>query len=371
MDMNVEAVQQIFRENFETRGELGASVSVWKDGVEVLNLASGWCEREQQRPWTAKTLVPFYSATKGLASATLLMLLDENGLTPDDLVCRVWDSFPNSAATFAELMSHQCGLSALDQQASVYDYGAVIAAIEAQQPNWPVGDGHGYHPRTYGFLLDHPVRILTGKTLGDVFREKIAQPLALDLWIGLPESEFGRVAQLYPGKMDKSDLESGFYKEFNQSGTLVKRAFSSPKGLHGVHEMNTPKAWTSGLPAMGGVGTAQSLAKFYQAAIGVIPLFSGDVLEWMRTPLVMGEDKVLMTPTCFTCGFQMDPLDDGGEKIRHNYGKGMQAFGHPGAGGSHGFGDPESGLSFAYTMNQMDLSVLPGAKSTGIIQACT
>jgi CubicO group peptidase (beta-lactamase class C family) len=367
--MDLDAVKLAFRKNFEEHGELGASVSIWKEGVEVLNLADGWCAREQTNPWKSSTIVPFYSATKALSSATLLMLLEENGLSPGDLVCRVWPDFPNSSATFSELLSHQCGLAALDQKSSVFNHQQVIAAIEAQKPNWDLGVGHGYHPRTFGFLVDEPVRLLTGKPLGEVFHERIAEPLGLELWIGLPESEFGRVATLYPGKMDKNDLASGFYKEFNQSGTLVRRAFSSPSGLQGVHEMNTPKAWQAGLPAMGGVGTAQSLAKFYQVAIGAIPFFSDDVLEWMRTPVVTGDDRILMTPTRFSCGFQLDPLDENGDKIRHNYGKGMRAFGHPGAGGSHAFGDPDTGISYAYIMNQMDLSVLPGPKSTGIIEA--
>ncbi|MEO1857314.1 MAG: serine hydrolase domain-containing protein [Rubritalea sp.] len=367
--MDLEAVKLAFRKNFAEHGELGASVSIWKEGVEVLNLADGWCERDEVRPWNSATIVPFYSATKALASATLLMLLEENGLSPDDLVCRVWTNFPNSSATFSELLSHQCGLAALDQKSSVFDHEEVISAIEAQESNWELGDGHGYHPRTFGFLVEEPVRILTDKRLGAVFRERIADPLGLELWIGLPASEFSRVATLYTGKMDKSDLLSGFYKEFNQSGTLVRQAFSSPRGLQGVHEMNTPKAWQSGLPAMGGIGTAQSLAKFYQAAIGAIPLFSDEVLEWMRTPVVTGDDRILMTPTRFSCGFQLDPLDENGDKVRRNYGEGLHAFGHPGAGGSHAFGDPDSGISYAYIMNQMDLSVLPGAKSSAIIQA--
>ncbi|MFC4990868.1 serine hydrolase, partial [Rubritalea tangerina] len=112
----------------------------------------------------------------------------------------------------------------------VFEYEAVIAAIEAQEPNWDLGDGHGYHPRTFGFIVEEPVRLLSGKRLGEVFRERIAEPLGLELWIGLPESEFGRVATLYPGKTDKSDLESGFYKAFNQQGTLVRQAFSSRGG---------------------------------------------------------------------------------------------------------------------------------------------
>ena len=367
--MDRATIEKIFEENFNQYGELGASVSIWQHGVEILNLAHGWCEREQQRPWNKDTLVPVYSATKGPASATLLMLLEENGLTPESRVTQVWDKFPNENATFAEMMSHQCGLSALDKAESVFDYRAVIAAIEAQEPSWELGDGHGYHPRTYGFLLDECVRILTGETLGQVWRTRIAEKLDLDLFIGLPEVEFDRVAKLYPGKMDKSELESGFYREFNQPNTLVRKAFGSPRGLHAVHEMNTAEAWQSALPAMGGVATAAALAKFYQAAIGAIDFFEGDVLEWMQESQSMGDDKVLITPTHFTCGFQKDPLDASGQKIRHNYGKSMTAFGHPGAGGSHAFGDPDSGISFAYTMNQMDLSVLPGVKSSRMISA--
>jgi len=319
------AIESVFEENFTQYGELGASVSVWKDGEEILSLSKGWCEKEQNREWNKDTLIPIYSATKGPASATLLMLLEENGLTPESRVCQVWNDFPNDQATFAEMMSHQCGLTALDLQANVFDYNSVIEAIEAQEPNWELGDGHGYHPRTYGFLLDECVRLLTGERLGKVWQDRIASELDLELFIGLPESEFGRVAQLYPGKMDKAELESGFYKEFNQANTLVRKAFNSPKGLNGVHEMNTPDAWQSGLPAMGGVSTASALAAFYQAAIGKIDFFSDDVLEWMQESQIMGDDLVLITPTHFTCGFQKDPLDARGNKMRMNYGTSLSA----------------------------------------------
>jgi len=365
--MDLTAIKKVFEENFSNHGELGASVSVWQHGEEILNLANGWCEREQKRLWDKHTLVPVYSATKGPAAATLLMVLEENGLTPESLVVQVWENFPNQNATFAEMMSHQCGLTALDKAVSVFDYEAVIAAIEVQSPNWELGDGHGYHPRTYGFLLDECVRRLTGVRLGSIWQERVAKKFDLDLHIGLPEEEFYRVAKLYPGKMNKAELDSGFYKEFNQSDTLVRKAFGSPRGLHGVHEMNTPKAWQSALPAMGGVATATALAKFYQLAIGAIDFFCEDVIAWMQQSQSMSDDKVLITPTHFTCGFQKDPLDEVGNKIRNNYGRNKDAFGHPGAGGSHAFGDPETGISFAYTMNQMDLSVLPGAKTSRMI----
>ena len=363
-------VIDVFERNFRDRGEIGASISIWWDGVELLSHGHGWCEKEKSRPWTEKTMVPVYSATKVPSAVTLLMALESKGLSEDTAVREVWPEFPVAEAKFSHLLSHQCGLAALDDRPSVFEHAEVVAAIEAQVPAWALGEGHGYHPRTFGALVDEPVRRLTGKTLGQYWREKIADPLALDFWIGLPESEWPRVARLYPGKADKSDLADGFYKELTTSGTFTRRAFSSPRGLHAIHEMNEPTAWSAGLPALGGVGTASALAKFYQAAIGSIgsPI-SAKIRQALVTPQSSGDDRVLLRPTAFTCGAQQDPRDGNGKKIRHLYGPSLSAFGHPGAGGSHALGDPETGISFAYVMNQMDLSVMPGVKCLEMVDA--
>jgi CubicO group peptidase (beta-lactamase class C family) len=368
--VNLAELERIFEKNFADRGELGASVSVWKRGEEVVSLNSGWCEREQERPWTNETLVPFYSCTKGLAAATMLMVLEEHGLNPDDKVRAVWDHFPIAQGSFAQLMSHRLGLAALDTAATTWDHAEVIAAVEKQQPNWPLeGGGHGYHPRVMGFILDELVRRMTGKTMGQVWREKIADPLELEAWIGLPDSEFGRVARLYPGKQSQADLNSEFYQQLATPDSLVKRAFASPRGMQSVREMNEPRAWQAGFPAMGGIGTAVAVAKFYQAACGAINFFSPQVREWMECTRSSGDDKILCAPTAFSCGFQLDPLDGFGRKTRHHYGLSRRAFGHPGAGGSLAFGDPENGLSFCYVMNQMELCSLPRAKCLDLVKA--
>ena len=363
-------VLDAFERNFRDRGELGASISIWWDGAELLSEGHGWCEREQLRKWTHKTLVPVYSATKVPAAASLLLALESKGLSAETPVREVWPGFPVATARFFHLLSHQCGLAALDEKASVFDHAEVVAAIEAQVPAWKLGEGHGYHPRTFGALVDEPVRRLTGQPLGSFWREKIAAPLGLDFWIGLPESEWPRVAQLYPGKAGKDDLADAFYKQLTTSGTFTRRAFSSPRGLHAIHEMNEPRAWSAGLPALGGVGTASALAKFYQAAIGAIesPL-SPAVRHALAAPISAADDRVLLRPTVFTCGAQQDPLDDTGTKLRRLYGPSLAAFGHPGAGGSHAVGDPESGISFAYVMNQMELSVMPGVRCMAMVDA--
>lgn len=345
-------------------------MSIWIDGEEVLSEAAGWCEDKRQRAWTPKTLVPVYSATKVPAAACLLLALEDHGFGPGTAVGEVWPSFPLPAATFAELLSHQCGLAALDQPASLWSHEEIVAAIEGQRPAWVPGQGHGYHPRTFGALVDEPVRRLTGAPLSSFWRSRIADPLDLEFWIGLPESEHHRVATLYPGKASPEDFKSGFYQAFQDPGSLTHRAFSSPRGLRSVREMNDPEAWSAGFPAMGGIGTASALAKFYQVISGRIPgPFSEGVRSALSTRIIEGEDLVLMKPTAFSCGCQFDPLDDIGRKERHLYGPAVHAFGHPGAGGSHAFADPDSGLSFAYVMNQMELSVMPGIRATGLIDA--
>jgi hydroxymethylbilane synthase len=65
-------IEALFQENFSAFGEVGASVSVWKDGREILSLAGGWRDRQQTLPWTADTPVLVWSATKGPAAACVL-----------------------------------------------------------------------------------------------------------------------------------------------------------------------------------------------------------------------------------------------------------------------------------------------------------
>lgn len=364
------AVECAFEQNFAEGRELGASVCVYWRGEEVLHLSSGFADREKTRIWNDRTLVPVYSATKAPAAATLLLALARHGLSEHTPVREVWSHFPVAEASFAQLLSHQCGLAALDQESSVWDHASVVRAIEAQVPAWRPGTGVGYHPRTFGTLLDESVRRLTGETLGHFWQREIAAPMGWEFWIGLPEREWSRVATLAPGRAEKGDVEQGFYKEFMTAGTMTRRAFLSPSGLHAVQEMNDSRAWAAGFPAMGGVGNARALARFYQAAMGCVesPLTPA-IQRALQTKQVQGDDAVLLQPMAFTCGCQQDPLTPEGEKMRRLYGVNREAFGHPGAGGSHAFGDPVSGLSFAYVMNQMALSVMPGPRSAVMVAA--
>jgi CubicO group peptidase (beta-lactamase class C family) len=369
-------LQHVFNENFTNAGELGASVSVWQHGREIASLAGGWCDREETKPWTAETPVLFWSATKGLAAACVLHALQERHLDPLTVkVAELWPEFAQSgkeSVTIAQLMSHQAGLSVLTDPVEVWDYAAVIAALATEPPHWNLGDGHGYHPRTFGFLMDELIRRMTGASMKEYWRQTFAEPLAIDVWIGVPNEEVDRVAPVFPAKTSppKGDL---FYQEFFRSGSFTARAFTSPRGLHSAAALNKPEALTVGFPGFGGVGTATGLAKFYAmlAAGGTLDgrrYFDDTTIDRMTTTLTQGDDRVLHLETAFSCGFMRDPVDAGGQKKRTTFGPSLTAFGHPGAGGSHAFADLENGISFAYVMNQMEPGVLPSAKAIRLVE---
>jgi CubicO group peptidase (beta-lactamase class C family) len=272
------------------------------------------------------------------------------------------------------LLSHQAGLCALDARVDILDYGGVIRALEVQKPLWLPGTAHGYHARTFGFLLDELVRRIAGKTLSQYWRQAFAQPLNLDLWIGLPEREDPRVATIYAAKSGRptepKNRQSGsdFYLDLVTPGTLARKTFSSPYGLQSVSGMNTRAVRAQPIVSFGGIGSASALAKFYSmlangGKLGEQTFFSEEAMTWMTTTWADGMDCVFQIPTAFSAGFMKDPRN----AVRRTFGPPPNAFGHPGAGGSHAFADPENRISFAYVMNQMEQSLLPNEKSLRLV----
>jgi CubicO group peptidase (beta-lactamase class C family) len=369
--MDPDELVRIFAENFSQRGEIGASVSVWQHGEELKTLSEGWCEREKETPFGDETIVPVYSVTKALSATTFLLVLREAGLDRESWVRRVWPELDVGELTFLELLSHQAGLPGVENTVSVADRTAVVSALEKTSPYWEPGTAHGYHARSVGFLLDELCERLLGERLGYFWRKWIAEPLELDFWIGLPENEHHRVAKLYPGRYLIRREEKPFYEAMQEKGSLAQRAFGSLKGYQSASEMNDPAAWQGGFPAFGGVGSARALAKFYQALLGDTDpeVISEDVRQVLAKRIVGGPDEVLQLPTAFGPGSMFDPLDGQGNKVRQLFGPHPQAFGHPGAGGSHAFCDPKTGLSFAYVMNQMELGLFPGERGLSLVRA--
>jgi CubicO group peptidase (beta-lactamase class C family) len=369
----LQRLKPLFHENFENFGELGAAVSVWQNGKPIIDLYGGFRDAHRENPWTSDTLVLVWSATKGIGSACVLHALQEHDIELDRRVAQFWPEFSQGSKeriTLAQLLSHQAGLCALGRRVDVLDYDAVIRALEEQRPLWLPGTAHGYHARTFGFLLDELVRRIAGKPLSEYWQENFARPLNLDFWIGLPKKQNSRVATMYAARSGKPPEPKQFYADLVKPGTLARKTFTSPYGLNAISQMNSVEIRQQPIVSFGGIGTASALAKFYSMlanggkADGQT-FFSVETLEWMKTTLSDGVDCVFQMPTAFSAGF----MKDARETTRRIFGPSRTSFGHPGAGGSHAFADPENKIAFAYVMNQMEQSLLPNEKSLRLVDA--
>ena len=377
MQLDPEKLRQrlkpLFQENFDKRGELGAAVSVWQNGKPIVDLYGGFRDAGREELWTADTVVLVWSATKGIGSACVLHALQQRKIELNRRVAEFWPEFGQAdkdKITVGQLLSHQAGLCALDQRIDVLDYDGVIRALEAQAPLWPPGTAHGYHARTFGFLLDELMRRITGKTLPDYWRQIFARPLELDFWIGLPEEQNSRVATIYAAKSGKPPEPAQFYRDLVTPGTLARKTFTSPYGLNVISKMNDPHIRAQSIVSFGGIGSASALAKFYSmfangGELNGQSFFSQETIERMTTTLSDGKDRVFQIPTAFSAGFMKDSRD----AARRLFGPSATSFGHPGAGGSHAFADPENKIAFAYVMNQMEQSVLPNEKALRLVNA--
>lgn len=373
-------LRQAFEKNFADGVEVGAALRIFRGGEEVVSLCGGFCDSARSVPWNDETLVLIWSATKGVAAACTLHAMQEAGADLHTRIADFWPEFAQTgkgALTLGQVLSHRAGLCALeDPSANILDRESVVRAIEKQTPLLPVEAGPAYGPRVFGFVLDEILRRLAGgESLAAYWRRVFAEPLGIDLWIGLPENQNARVATILPPRAGPPAAgDELFLRAFVDPNSLTRRAFGSPPGLSGISAMNAPQVRAASLPSMGGIASAQALAKFYAmlASGGCMEgqvFFKKQTLEWMSTRLTQGFDLVLQREMSFSAGFMMDPLDGNGCKIHSLLGPSLSAFGHAGAGGSLGFAEPEQGIGFGYVMNQMESGVLPHDRCTSLMRA--
>ena len=196
------AVKDAFAANFAAGEELGARFTLVEAGEVVLDIWAGHADRARTRPFDARTLTPIFSTTKAIAALLIARLVDQAKLAYDQTVASVWPEFAQAgkaAITVEQLLSHQAGLSGFPDQmdpAEWFDWDAVCARLAAMAPLWPPGTASGYHPITFGYLAGEVFRRVEGRTMGAALREDLAGPFGLDIWIGLPDSEFHRVCEL-------------------------------------------------------------------------------------------------------------------------------------------------------------------------------
>lgn len=369
-----EPVRDAFVRNFEVLGDRGAAVAVYRDGRKVVDLWGGTRDADGTEPWTEDTAQIVRSATKGVAAAVPLLLHQRGLLDLDAPVGTHWPEFKaggKERILVRDLLAHRAGIPALDRGLTAAEAADGVTgprAVAAQQPFWEPGTGHGYHAQTYSWLLSELVLRVTGRTLGSVLAEEIAEPLGVDFWIGLPEAETGRVGRVAPVEPPESAgvlrtrPRRNVSEAYADPGSLTRRAFAV---IDPLPDENAQAYRAAELPASNGIGTARALARFYGATIGVVEdgarIFTPATTALAAREHSCGPDRVLVVNTRFGAGYMLhgpaSPLLS------------PASFGHPGRGGSLAFADPDAGIGFGYVTNALAKSVTADPRAQALVRA--
>jgi len=335
--------------------EVGASLCIYVQDQKVVHLWGGFTDLAQTRPWTPDTLVNIYSTTKGITALALAHLAGTGAFNYQDPVSKYWPEFAaddKGAITISELLSHQAGLCAFEQNlmvADLYDWNAIVASLARAKPAWEPGSRAGYHSISWGFLAGALCRKITGKTLGQYIQTHLCTPTGADFYIGLDPKAHDRCADLIGpnhARNQRADLTPAKQPASAAARSdLAIRTQENP--IIRPYQDACSSAWRQAeIPASNGHATAEGLAKLYQGALNE-KLITEAARHQACTRTVSKQQDLILNQFIERSqgGFILNP--------GAGFGPNQLAFGHNGAGGSTAFADPESQVAFAYVMNQM------------------
>ena len=359
-------VKDAFAANFteapEGLNEQAARFSVCIGGETVVDLWAGWSDAARTRPFDEQTLTPVFSTGKAVMSLLIATCVERGLLDYERPVPEYWPAFGQAGKariTVGQMMSHQAGLPGFDTSMDPsiwFDREAALARLCEQAPMWAPGTASGYHPITIGLLAGELFRIVDGRSMGTALREDFAGPHGLDLWIGLPESEHGRVAQM---KKPTAAPDLGVIDAVKRAAFLDT---GSAPGGRGSAEWRTME-----LPSANLHGTARDLARI----MGVVAnggalegrtVLSPGVRAEMLRERIHGRDRVVPFDVSWAAGLMRN-------EGLHIFGPNPTAAGHCGWGGSCAFADPDAGVSGAYVMTRQSPYLIGDPRAQRLIGA--
>jgi CubicO group peptidase (beta-lactamase class C family) len=316
-------------------------------------------------PWRDDTLVLVYSTSKGLAAMTLALAHSRGWLDYDERVASYWPEFGQAGKeeiTVRQLLGHEAGLPVVDEPLDarlLRDFDRLAAAVAGQRPLWKPGTRHGYHGVSLGWYEGELIRRVDpqGRTLGRFFAEEVAEPLGLEVYFGTPadlsRERLARIERVPAWKAlpQARDLPRPMALAMLNPRSVTFRAFANPR-LRRPADLDRADYRQTEFPAGGAIGGARDIARAYAAFVarppelGLTSATLGELSRFPAPPENGWRDRVLKVDTAFSLGFAR-PLGE------FRFGTSERAFGHPGAGGSFAFADPDRGVAFAYVMNRL------------------
>ena len=370
-----EPVARTFAAQLASGAEIGAALSIYRDGQTVVDLWGGEADRKGQRPWERDTRIVVFSVTKGFAAMAMALLVDRGLVDLDAPVSEYWPGFGRegkAAIDVRTLLGHRAGLAYLDTKLTLDDCldparaSAVRAALESQRPAWAPGEKQGYHALTYGLYVTELFERIAGEPMAPFLRRELLEPLGSDVYLGAPAALDGLNATLYPtptperirhmaaaALLRPDTTEGRATKALLARDSIGRRAFTNPAmGKAGIQAYAAPEARRANLAWATATASADGVARSY------LPFANGGVHEGRRylkeatlTPLHRRQswserDLVLQKPVGWSQGFLKEE--------RHLFCPNPESFGHSGIGGPLGWADPVDRIAFGYTLNRSD-----------------
>lgn len=158
-----------------------------------------------------------------------------------------------------DVLGHQAGLPYVEADLTVeslLDPEGIAALLAAQPPAWPGEWRVTYHALTYGWLCGELVRRVSGKTVGKLVRREIADPLGVEIWIGLPAEHEPRVSKLCVQESHEAA------RTFAYSGPGARR-YANPPLFGEPLPWNEARVHAAEIPDANGITDARSMATLY------------------------------------------------------------------------------------------------------------
>lgn len=375
VDPKFAAVREAFEQNFEDRGEIGASVCLSVEGQTVVDLWGGTRDVKTGAPWTEDTVSIVFSCTKAATAICAHILIDRGLLDLNAPVTRYWPEFGKHGkdkTTVAMMLNHESAVPALRdpvKPGGFLDWDYMVSRMEEEAPFWEPGTRNGYHMVNFGWTVGELVRRVSGKSLGTFFADEVAGPTGADFWIGVPDGFDRPIADILPYVPQAGDQLNDFTTALLTDPTSIQ-ALSFLN--NGGWDTNAPESHRAEIGGAGGISNARGqVAMYTPLATDNGQLVSSERLAHMSmVTTATNRDATLLAPTRFGPGF-MKSMDNRGQPFGDQMSAiiGERAFGHVGAGGSIGFADPECRLALSYTMNQMGQGLLVNERGQSLIDA--
>jgi CubicO group peptidase (beta-lactamase class C family) len=311
----------------------------------------------QDKAATDQTLYVIFSCTKAIMSAAAWLLIGDGKLKVNERVADIVPEFGSNgkdAITVEQVLLHVGGFpNAPYPQDEWLDRNKRLERFAKWRLEWPVGSKYEYHPTSGFWVIAETIERRTGKDFRVFVRERIATPLGLpDLHVGLPRAEQDRVADIVHVGEPLSDEERTKLGLPAMPETEV-----TEEAIMGFNRAHVREA---GVPGGGGIMSAAELALFYQGLLrnrgaDGAPIWKPEVLkEALRVRSGDYKDPIFGVKVNRALGVVVA----GGDGLANFRGFGKTnsalAFGHGGAGGQIGWGDPATGISIGYCTNGFD-----------------